>query len=175
MRKPPLRVTVWAISRRTVTVLQTQKLTFRYTPFLYKCLWEFTPVWLNRTFFSYPPTEISVLFKLVEGEPCKYYNSGGCRDRDRCTYLHVCKYALQQNCRYGSKCKLNHNIDGGASSGGYNEPADETEGCKDRCFHFKPGPLSFSFWDVHSVCISPMFEFYPITSSLDVTQYCFFT
>ncbi|KAI3366716.1 hypothetical protein L3Q82_009390 [Scortum barcoo] len=35
-------------------------------------------------------------------QPCKYYNSGGCRDGQRCSYLHVCKYALKGNCRYGS-------------------------------------------------------------------------
>ncbi|CAJ1054741.1 uncharacterized protein si:ch211-244b2.4 [Xyrichtys novacula] len=51
------------------------------------------------------------------GEPCKYYNSGGCRDGQRCRYLHVCKYALKGNCRYGSSCKLNHPRGGRVSSG----------------------------------------------------------
>ncbi|KAG8005590.1 Poly [ADP-ribose] polymerase 12, partial [Nibea albiflora] len=37
-------------------------------------------------------------------EPCKYYNNNGrCRDGDKCSYWHVCKYALNGNCRYGSK------------------------------------------------------------------------
>uniref|UniRef100_A0A674CSJ0 Si:ch211-244b2.4 n=1 Tax=Salmo trutta TaxID=8032 RepID=A0A674CSJ0_SALTR len=41
-------------------------------------------------------------------EPCRYYNSGHCRDGKRCHYLHVCKYALRGNCRYGAKCRLKH-------------------------------------------------------------------
>uniref|UniRef100_A0A4W5LGE4 Si:ch211-244b2.4 n=1 Tax=Hucho hucho TaxID=62062 RepID=A0A4W5LGE4_9TELE len=41
-------------------------------------------------------------------EPCRYYNSGCCRDEKRCHYLHVCKYALRGNCRYGAKCHLKH-------------------------------------------------------------------
>lgn len=59
--------------------------------------------------------------------PCKYYNSGGCRDGASCSYLHVCKYALKRNCRYGSKCKRNHSIDGTASSGANNIPVDQPE------------------------------------------------
>lgn len=51
-------------------------------------------------------------------EPCKYYNSGGCRDGSSCSYLHVCKYYLSGNCRYGSNCKLNHNRSGGRQSSG---------------------------------------------------------
>uniref|UniRef100_UPI0037E79395 protein mono-ADP-ribosyltransferase PARP12 n=1 Tax=Semicossyphus pulcher TaxID=241346 RepID=UPI0037E79395 len=46
--------------------------------------------------------------QVSDTKPCKYYNSGGCRDGKRCLYLHVCKYALKGNCQYGSKCKLNH-------------------------------------------------------------------
>ncbi|XP_040005161.1 protein mono-ADP-ribosyltransferase PARP12 [Xiphias gladius] len=41
-------------------------------------------------------------------EPCKYYNNGRCKDGESCLYLHVCKYALKGECRYASKCKLNH-------------------------------------------------------------------
>ncbi|XP_026182068.1 protein mono-ADP-ribosyltransferase PARP12 [Mastacembelus armatus] len=41
-------------------------------------------------------------------KPCKFYNSGSCRDGDRCPNLHVCKYFLKGNCRYGSRCKLKH-------------------------------------------------------------------
>ncbi|XP_038594696.1 zinc finger CCCH-type antiviral protein 1-like [Micropterus salmoides] len=53
-------------------------------------------------------------------EPCKYYNSGGCRDGGSCSYPHVCKYAVKGNCRYGSGCKLNHPRGGRASSGSSN-------------------------------------------------------
>ncbi|XP_067855363.1 protein mono-ADP-ribosyltransferase PARP12 [Heptranchias perlo] len=42
-------------------------------------------------------------------QPCKYYNESKCKDRN-CTYLHVCKYYLKGNCKYGSKCKLSHRI-----------------------------------------------------------------
>ncbi|XP_074554478.1 uncharacterized protein LOC141810649 [Halichoeres trimaculatus] len=59
-------------------------------------------------------------------EPCKYYNSGGCRDGQRCQNLHVCKYALKGNCRYGSSCKLNHPGDGRPSSGGRARPQDRS-------------------------------------------------
>ncbi|XP_041819869.1 uncharacterized protein si:ch211-244b2.4 isoform X2 [Chelmon rostratus] len=62
-----------------------------------------------------------------EKEPCKFYNSGGCRDGDRCAYLHVCKYALKGNCRYGSKCKLKHSTSEGASSGASNRMRYEEE------------------------------------------------
>ncbi|CAB1346148.1 unnamed protein product, partial [Coregonus sp. 'balchen'] len=41
-------------------------------------------------------------------EPCRYYNSGHCRDGKRCHYRHVCKYALKGNCRNGTKCRLKH-------------------------------------------------------------------
>ncbi|XP_038851307.1 protein mono-ADP-ribosyltransferase PARP12 [Salvelinus namaycush] len=41
-------------------------------------------------------------------EPCRYYNSGCCRDGKRCHYRHICKYALRGNCRYGAKCHLKH-------------------------------------------------------------------
>ncbi|XP_035534953.1 uncharacterized protein si:ch211-244b2.4 [Morone saxatilis] len=55
------------------------------------------------------------------GVPCKFYNSrGGCRDGARCSYLHVCKYALKGNCRNGSNCKLKHDRAGSASSGASN-------------------------------------------------------
>ncbi|KAM6961582.1 uncharacterized protein LKV04_020601 [Tautogolabrus adspersus] len=53
-------------------------------------------------------------------EPCKFYNSGGCRDGKKCLYLHICKYALKGNCRYRSKCKLNHPRERSASSGARN-------------------------------------------------------
>lgn len=64
-------------------------------------------------------------------EPCKYYNSGGCRDGSSCSYLHVCKYYLRGNCRYGSNCKLNHSKSGGRRSSGANSWAsDESNGSK---------------------------------------------
>ncbi|XP_044042670.1 zinc finger CCCH-type antiviral protein 1 [Siniperca chuatsi] len=60
------------------------------------------------------------------GEPCKYYNSRGCRDGERCPYLHVCKYALKGNCRHGSSCKLRHPRGGRASSGASNRALDRS-------------------------------------------------
>ncbi|XP_070997556.1 protein mono-ADP-ribosyltransferase PARP12 isoform X1 [Oncorhynchus clarkii lewisi] len=51
-------------------------------------------------------------------EPCRYYNSGHCRDGKRCHYLHVCKYALRGNCRYGAKCRLKHLSSSSDSDGG---------------------------------------------------------
>lgn len=65
--------------------------------------------------------------KHYDRAPCKFYNSGGCRDGASCSYLHVCKYALKRNCRYGSKCKLNHSIGMMASSGANNIPVDQPE------------------------------------------------
>lgn len=56
--------------------------------------------------------------QLYAKEPCKYYNSGGCRNGGRCSYLHACKYYLSGNCRYGSKCKLSHTVSGRRQSSG---------------------------------------------------------
>ncbi|XP_048463425.1 uncharacterized protein si:ch211-244b2.4 [Rhincodon typus] len=41
--------------------------------------------------------------------PCKFYNKGKCKNRN-CTYLHVCKYYLNGNCRYGENCRLSHRM-----------------------------------------------------------------
>ncbi|XP_029617495.1 protein mono-ADP-ribosyltransferase PARP12 [Salmo trutta] len=51
-------------------------------------------------------------------EPCRYYNSGCCRDGKRCHYRHVCKYALRGNCRYGAKCLLKHPSSSSDRNGG---------------------------------------------------------
>ncbi|XP_071242520.1 protein mono-ADP-ribosyltransferase PARP12 isoform X2 [Salvelinus alpinus] len=51
-------------------------------------------------------------------EPCRYYNSGHCRDGKRCHYRHVCKYALRGNCRYGARCRLKHPSSSSDSDGG---------------------------------------------------------
>uniref|UniRef100_A0A4W5QT31 Si:ch211-244b2.4 n=1 Tax=Hucho hucho TaxID=62062 RepID=A0A4W5QT31_9TELE len=56
--------------------------------------------------------------KPDQEEPCRYYNSGHCRDGKRCHYLHVCKYALRGNCRYGAKCRLKHLNSSSDSDGG---------------------------------------------------------
>ncbi|XP_014009119.1 protein mono-ADP-ribosyltransferase PARP12 isoform X2 [Salmo salar] len=72
-------------------------------------------------------------------EPCRYYNSGHCRDGKRCHYLHVCKYALRGNCRYGAKCRLKHlssssDRNGGAQrdfSGPYKWQLEDGHGWKD--------------------------------------------
>lgn len=53
-------------------------------------------------------------FTEVMPQPCRYYNSGGCRDGSKCLYLHICKYALKGNCRNGSNCSLSHSITGEA-------------------------------------------------------------
>ncbi|KAF7669668.1 hypothetical protein LDENG_00151620 [Lucifuga dentata] len=49
-------------------------------------------------------------------EPCRHYNSGFCRDGNKCNYLHFCKYALKGNCRYGSSCRLKHPVSSNESS-----------------------------------------------------------
>eukprot|EP00063_Salmo_salar_P088006 XP_014062841.1 PREDICTED: poly [ADP-ribose] polymerase 12-like [Salmo salar] len=51
-------------------------------------------------------------------EPCRYYNSGCCRDGKRCHYRHVCKYALRGNRRYGAKCLLKHPSSSSDRNGG---------------------------------------------------------
>ncbi|XP_068573487.1 protein mono-ADP-ribosyltransferase PARP12 isoform X2 [Cebidichthys violaceus] len=65
--------------------------------------------------------------QLDDGEePCKYYNGRGCKEGDRCSYLHVCKYALKGSCRHGSKCKLFHPRAERESSGASNRASDRS-------------------------------------------------
>ncbi|XP_076015061.1 uncharacterized protein LOC143007548 [Genypterus blacodes] len=58
-------------------------------------------------------------------EPCKFYNSKGCRHGKQCHYLHLCKHALKGNCRYGSSCRLKHPGQEGASSNGSSMMEDD--------------------------------------------------
>ncbi|XP_038637081.1 uncharacterized protein si:ch211-244b2.4 [Scyliorhinus canicula] len=41
--------------------------------------------------------------------PCKYYNEHICKNKN-CTYLHVCKYYINGNCKYGRSCRLSHSM-----------------------------------------------------------------
>ncbi|KAM6896221.1 uncharacterized protein PEZ65_021353 [Lycodopsis pacificus] len=59
-------------------------------------------------------------------EPCKYYNGRGCKEGERCSYLHVCKYALKGSCRHGSKCKLYHPRAERDASGASNGASDRS-------------------------------------------------
>ncbi|KAL0963031.1 hypothetical protein UPYG_G00348720 [Umbra pygmaea] len=53
------------------------------------------------------PSELAQCYQ-DQGEPCKYYNKGHCRDGKKCHYVHICKYSLKGSCRYGSTCRLKH-------------------------------------------------------------------
>ncbi|XP_029598318.1 protein mono-ADP-ribosyltransferase PARP12 isoform X2 [Salmo trutta] len=97
-------------------------------------------------------------------EPCRYYNSGHCRDGKRCHYLHVCKYALRGNCRYGAKCRLKHlssssdrdggsgrrerrrSLSGGRREGGGRERRRSSSGGAQRDFS---GPYKWQLEDGH--------------------------
>ena len=42
---------------------------------------------------------------------CKFYNNeGGCGKGDNCPYLHVCKHFVDGDCKFGPKCKRDHNF-----------------------------------------------------------------
>ncbi|KAG9345681.1 hypothetical protein JZ751_008825 [Albula glossodonta] len=49
---------------------------------------------------------------------CELYNQQRCTDGKKCSKLHVCKYSLQGNCRYGSNCHLKHLNNSGTDSSG---------------------------------------------------------
>lgn len=58
-------------------------------------------------------------------QPCRYYNRGGCRESNRCLFLHICQYALRGNCRNGSNCPLSHDVSGEARTRAeHNAPGD---------------------------------------------------
>lgn len=67
-------------------------------------------------------------FTEVMPQPCRYYNSGGCRDGSKCLYLHICKYALKGNCRNGSNCSLSHSITGEARTRAEGQTPGDTQG-----------------------------------------------
>lgn len=66
-------------------------------------------------------------FTEVMPQPCRYYNSSGCRDGNNCLYLHNCKYALRGNCRNGSNCSLSHDLTGGARTRAEDQTPGDTQ------------------------------------------------
>ncbi|KAM4570004.1 zinc finger CCCH-type antiviral protein 1 [Odontesthes bonariensis] len=64
--------------------------------------------------------------EVFGSQPCKYYNSGGCKNGQNCTYLHTCKYFLKGNCRYGSRCKRSHSVSEVASPGASSRAPDQS-------------------------------------------------
>lgn len=56
-------------------------------------------------------------FQLYGKGPCKYYNNKGCKNAERCSYLHMCMYALRGSCRNGARCPLRHPRAGRESTG----------------------------------------------------------
>lgn len=42
---------------------------------------------------------------------CKFYNNeGGCAKGDRCNHLHICKYYINENCKFNDTCKRSHDF-----------------------------------------------------------------
>jgi hypothetical protein len=42
---------------------------------------------------------------------CKFYNNEGtCKRGQSCDYLHVCKYFIDNDCKFGNGCKRSHNV-----------------------------------------------------------------
>lgn len=42
---------------------------------------------------------------------CLYYSKkGGCRKRDDCSRLHICKYYIRGDCKHGERCQKSHDI-----------------------------------------------------------------
>lgn len=61
--------------------------------------------------------ELKCLFQKLENRCdvtiptiCKYFNKGCCLKKN-CTFLHICKHYLMNNCTFGKKCKISHNLD----------------------------------------------------------------
>ena len=37
---------------------------------------------------------------------CKFYNKGGCKNGDKCDFLHVCEHFIDGSCKFGDqRCK----------------------------------------------------------------------
>ena len=42
---------------------------------------------------------------------CKFYNNEGtCKNGNTCVYLHVCKYYINDDCKFGTRCMRSHNV-----------------------------------------------------------------
>ncbi|CAG2255619.1 PARP7S [Mytilus edulis] len=62
--------------------------------------------------------ELRILFKsplnrcqVTQPPICKFYNlEKGCSKEDGCKFLHICKPYLTGSCRFGRRCRRNHNI-----------------------------------------------------------------
>ncbi|KAH3811062.1 hypothetical protein DPMN_139464 [Dreissena polymorpha] len=40
---------------------------------------------------------------------CKFYNNeGACKHGDGCQHLHICKFYIEDDCKFGEACKRNH-------------------------------------------------------------------
>lgn len=60
--------------------------------------------------------ELKCLFQKLENRCdvtrptiCKYFNNGCCQKKG-CTFLHICKHYLMNNCTFGKYCKISHNL-----------------------------------------------------------------
>lgn len=118
MRKSFLKVNLMSLMSLTVTSSQTKKKT---TGRFVSALRPLERSGFRPSLFPVKKTVLLLFFhfhcKVQKKQPCKYYNSGGCRDGHTCPYLHVCRYFLSGNCRYGSRCKLSHAVGERPSSG----------------------------------------------------------
>ncbi|XP_050414291.1 protein mono-ADP-ribosyltransferase PARP12 [Patella vulgata] len=62
--------------------------------------------------------ELRLLFQLAPNRTeaaipmlCKFYNGGGgCKKGDKCTCLHICRHYIWDTCKFGPRCKRDHNI-----------------------------------------------------------------
>ena len=65
------------------------------------------------------PEELKCLFQKLENRCdvttptiCKYFNAKRCEKKD-CVCLHICQHYLMNECRFGKKCRINHDFDEG--------------------------------------------------------------
>jgi len=105
-------------------------------------------------------TTHSVYFidQLYGKGPCKYYNNKGCKNAERCSYLHMCMYALRGSCRNGAGCPLRHPRAGRESTGPSDPSASsgERKGRIYRMFYLKLlNFLSVSSAQAHCMCVRP--------------------
>ncbi|XP_071795003.1 protein mono-ADP-ribosyltransferase PARP12-like [Asterias amurensis] len=41
---------------------------------------------------------------------CKFYNTKGCDDANKCRFLHICRHYITGDCKFNTKCRYSHDV-----------------------------------------------------------------